>query len=158
MTRPLPRVLALLVVACGTPEPPRYFSVDSEFTEPERETIRATVGAWCAEVGWCPEEVGWAERGRFELVDDLPEDEETARDCPPGRECVVSGNNDGARVRIARNRPLPNDLDRLWEIAAHEGGHYCVQGHLRDGLMAPISKGLEIDNGAARAWREGCAQ
>lgn len=150
---------ALALVACGAPEPPRYISIDSEFSEAERETIRAAVYDWCAsDARWCPEEIGWAERGRFELVDDLPEDDYTRRVCPADKTCTTSGHNDGDNVRIARNRPSLG-LDALWLIAAHEAGHFCKDGHTKHGLMAAAHKPadvLEVDDEAVRAWKAGC--
>lgn len=154
---------ALALVACGAPEPPRYVSIDIEFSVAERETIRATIDDWCGAVGWCPEErVGWTERGRFLLVDDLPETDFTERVCPPTATCKTSGHNDGDNVVIARNRPRADSLDALWMVAAHEIGHYCLPGkHTDNGLMAAAhvpADVLEVDAEAVSAWREGCLQ
>jgi hypothetical protein len=162
MSRLLVAALAMLGVACGAPEPPRYFSVDSEFSEGERETIRAAVDAWCdSDARSCPEEIGRAERGRFVLVDDIVEPEATLRDCTPGRKCTVSGRNNGTTIEIARNRTAVDDLGFLWTISSHEWGHFCIQGHpVSGGLMAAVHKddegSLTVDDEAVRAWREGC--
>lgn len=153
-------VLALLGVACGAPEPPRYVSLDNEFSIGERESIRAAIDDWCDAVGWCPEEQGWTERGRFVLVDDLPESDFTERVCPPGKTCKTSAHNDGDNIEIARNRPRSDSLDALWTIAAHEVGHYCLPGeHTKNGLMAAAhapADVLEIDETAVSAWKDGC--
>lgn len=160
MTRLLACAAIALLTACGAPEPPRFISIDSEFSEPERETIRDAVDAWCqSDAHWCPEEiVGRVERGRFELVDDLPEDGYTLKVCPADKTCTTSGHNDGDNVRVARNRPSLG-LDALWLIAAHESGHFCKDGHTKTGLMAAAHKPadvLEVDETAVRAWKDGC--
>jgi len=155
MTRLLCAALAL--AACGPPSPPAFYSIDSEFSGPERETIRSTVDAWCeSDARWCPEEIGWAEHGAFVLVGDLEE----RSVCASLDGCVTGGRNTGdGRVLIARNRHEADNLDALWLIAAHEAGHYCKDGHTKTGLMAAVhtpADALEIDDEAVRAWREGC--
>lgn len=146
--------LALLLVACAYP-PPEHFSIDDAFAPGQAETIRAAFDAWCDAAGYCPTEVLYAERGRVMLVDDLPEDERTIRDCPEAFECSVSATNSGLdEILVARNRSHPEDLDRLWWIVTHEIGHYCTE-HTRGGLMAasPDTSGeLVIDAEAVAAW------
>jgi hypothetical protein len=149
--------LALLFVACAPQEPPAYISIDPSFSEGERETILAAVDTWCERAGWCPELALWSERGRFELVDTLEAHDMAA--CPEGRDCVVSGRNDGDRVRIARDRPLPEDMGVLFTIAAHEIGHFCTE-HTSSGLMAAFQQAsegaLDVDDVAVAAWHDGC--
>ena len=147
-----------LAFGCAAPEPPRYFSVDSDFGEGERETIHATVDAWCDAVGWCPEEALWSDRGRVMLVDHLPHDEETRSACPDGLTCGVFGRNDGDVVRIARDRIEPDNMAVLFVITAHEIGHFCTE-HTTAGLMAAVQTHASepvIDAEAAEAWRSGC--
>jgi hypothetical protein len=155
--------LALFAVACGAPEPPRHYSIDVEFSASERATIHAAVDAWCeSDARSCPEEIGWAERGRFVLVDDLPEPAETISACTQGRKCTVSANNNGTSVEIARNRTAPDDLGFLFTIGLHEWGHFCIDGHpVSGGLMAAVHRddegALSVDDEAVRAWKDGCA-
>jgi hypothetical protein len=150
--------LALLTVACGAPQPPRYYSIDSSFTEAQREVIRAAVDAWCVATGDCAEEALWVDRGRILLVDSVV----SPGTCEGLPECVVGGRNTGdGRVLIARDRPSPDSLDLLWTIAAHEWGHFCAE-HTQHGLMAAIQHAdapvLTVDEDAVRAWREGCVE
>lgn len=154
MTRLL-AVAALALVACGAPEPPRFYSIDSDFAPQEQETIRAAIDAWCSsDAQSCPEEVGWAEYGRFVLVDNIEE-------LVPNT--ITAGRNPGdGRVLIARNRPAPDDLGLLFNVSAHEWGHFCIDGHpVAGGLMAQVHRDnegvLTVDDEAVRAWREGCA-
>jgi len=159
MTKVIALLALVLFSACAAPEPPRYFSVDSEFNESERKTIHAVVDAWCDAAGWCPEEALWADRGRIMLVDDLPEDEDTARLCPKGATCKVAGNNDGDNVRIARDRPRAENMVAFWGTVAHEIGHFCA-GHSKTGLMVAVRTELSepvIDADTVRMWRDGCA-
>jgi len=159
MTRLLLAAAALAFVGCAAPEPPRYFSISADFSEAERETIRAAVDAWCeSDAGSCPEEIGWSDWGRFELVDHIESHEVCAR--TPG--CVVGGKNthDG-RVIIARDRLVADDMTMLWTIAAHEWGHFCIDGHpVSGGLMAAIHEAdegaLTVDDEAVSAWKGGC--
>lgn len=148
-------VLVFLLAACAR-QAPDSFSISPEFSPEVRETIRAAVFDWCDATGDCPEEVGWSERGRFELVESLGDDSDDP-DCPEGRTCIRAGNNDGDVIRIARDRPDADDLSVTWTIAAHEWGHYCIEGHLDDGLMAAVRPtALAVDSGAVRAWHDGC--
>jgi len=151
-------LLFVLVLGACAPSAPPYFSISSDFSAAERETIRAAVDAWCeSDAASCPDEVGWSERGRFELVDDLPEENMAA--CPEGRTCAVNANNDGDNIRIARNRAATG-LDHLWHIAAHEWGHFCIDGHRpASELMTAVEADaplLEIDEVAVGAWHAGC--
>lgn len=146
----------LVLVGCAAQEPPAYYSVDSEFSEAEAGVIDAAIADWCEAVGWCPEKALWSERGRFELVDDLPEGRLAA--CPEGRVCEVAGNNDGDVVRVARQRPAQDDLSAFWMVVAHEIGHFCTE-HTERGLMAAyheVDDALEIDPESVRAWHAGC--
>lgn len=150
-------LLLVCLVACAAPlSPPSSYSIDPAFSESETAAIEAAIEAWCDAAGDCPLRAPWTGkgRGRFELVDDIPESERCA--AIPG--CVVNGRNtDNELIRIARNRTNPEDLGALWHIAAHEWGHFCIEEHLGDGLMAArMNEGLEIDQGAVDAWRNGC--
>lgn len=153
-------IFAAFIVASGcaaAPEAPSSYSISSEFSPSERETIRAAVSAWCDAADACPEEVSRAADARFELVDDLPEIGMSA--CPAGRTCVVNGNERDGTVRIARNR-VATGLDHLWRIAAHEFGHICIDGHRADSALMsgiePEGPLLVIDNEAVTAWKDGC--
>lgn len=154
-------VLTLLFGSgCGWPPPPDYYSIDSEFSEPQKGTIRAAFDDWCREADYCPTEALWADRGRVILVDDLPEDDYTRDHCPEGMRCTTSGtNSQGDVILIAKNRPMADDLAQFWFVVAHEVGHYCIQEHTATGLM--IATGgqddtPEIDALAVRRWHEGC--
>jgi hypothetical protein len=92
------------------------------------------------------------------LVEDLRE-RGVCDDLP---DCVTGGRNTGDRVLIARNRPAPDDLGLLFSVAAHEWGHFCIEGHpVAGGLMAAVHKDdegtLTVDDEAVSAWKDGCA-
>lgn len=157
-------LLALcLLAACGPRVPPARVVISDEFSTDERTVIEDAVEGWCEASGgqWCPEIALWADRGRIDLVDDLPEDSEAARNCPEGFECVVNANNDGDNIRVARNRNATAPV-RFWRTIVHELGHYCTE-HTDRGLMSPTNgygeedaEALAIDAESLAAWREGC--
>lgn len=160
MTRLFFATLALAGVACGAPTPPRYYSLDSELSEPERATIESAIDAWCVETGDCPEPALWAEHGRFQLVDSIRGRCERIEHEEGERGCITGGKNVGDRVvLISRARPAPESLDVLWTIAAHEWGHFCAE-HTERGLMGAVQHAdapmLEIDADAVSAWKAGC--
>lgn len=150
--------LALLLLACGGPSAPAFYSISSKFSPEEAATIRAAVAAWCEAGAACPEESMFSEEAHFELVDDLPEDERTERACPEGHTCSTNGKEGGGNIRIARNRR--SGLDVLWTIAAHEFGHVCIDGHRADSALMTAYQGegglLEVDAKAVEYWHEGC--
>lgn len=153
-------MLSATLLACGREPPPDFLSIDSAFSEAEAETIRSAADAWCDAVGWCPEEVIWADRGRITLVDDLPSTNEAVRACPPGATCTVSARwLSGGNILIARNRLYPDDLGWLWTYTAHEMGHHCSD-HLDTGLMSTLAfaSANTIDDAAIKSWRQGCGQ
>lgn len=154
-------LLLSMVYGCApSVDPPETFSIDSDFSPAEAAVIRDAVDAWCEAVGWCPEETDDAEaRGRYvrSFV--------TGKEPGPGKNCP--GYNDTWRVVIADQRGAwGGNLDMLWEIAAHETGHWCAvagtgvdgMGHTESGLMAAEQREpvLTIDYRAIRAWQDGC--
>lgn len=154
---------ACLALACGPKPPPDHFSIASDFSAPEAETIRAAVDGWCDAVDYCPTEVRWAERGRITMVDSV------SAECPAGTDCRAFGQSvDEDRIEIARNRYSPDDMAQFWVSISHEIGHYCTNfasrgvdenGHTRTGLMAPAhdaGEALIIDTLARVAWKNGC--
>lgn len=148
-------LVALLIAGCGR-EVPEFYSLDSAFSEHERETIHAAVQAWCDATGDCPEFSLWSERGRFVLVDDL--EERDMAECPEGRTCAVGGRNNGDIIRIARNRPNQDSLSALWVVAAHEWGHFCTE-HIDEGLMGALQTEdtpMVVDAASVDAWHAGC--
>lgn len=152
-------VLALSINGWGCaplPKPPSSYSIDDAFSPAERDIIHSAVDAWCEATGDCPAFTPLhSEAAHFALVDDLPE---RAR-CPEGETCVTAGNEGQGLIRIARNRPNPDDLAMLWLVAAHEYGHLCIDGHPEgSALMGPQHRTplLEVDDGAVRLWNEAC--
>jgi hypothetical protein len=149
-------LIALVFIGCGR-QAPEHFSIDEGFSESEAATIRAAVDAWCEAAGWCPSEVGRAERGRFSLVDHLEMDEGDS--CPEGLDCIVGGRNDGDNIRIASDFIAKEGLDVLFTIAAHEVGHFCTE-HTETGLMAAKHRAEDgaavVDAVAVEAWNDGC--
>jgi hypothetical protein len=152
---------------CGLPPPPDYYSIDPGFTAPQAETIRSVFDAYCDKVDYCPTEAGTEgpvtiERGMIVLVNTLPEDGYTRRHCPEGQRCITSGTNDGAnQILVARDRPMADDLAQLWEVVAHEVGHYCIPEHIPGSLMNATDEGdearpLVVDDKTASAWRSNC--
>lgn len=146
-------LLIPILIACGAPEAPKYFVVDSALQVGEQETVRSAVDTWCDAVGWCPEEVLWADRGRFYVVSDLSYME--GEDC---ERCQVVATNDGDNVKVLADRDVP-DLYTLYASLLHEIGHFCERGHLDTGIMSSVIKEGQqavIDQEAIDAWHSGC--
>ena len=149
MTRKAALVLTLLLTACY--QKPDTFSVDPAFSEAEQIVIRDAVQAWCDMVEYCPTEVKFEGRKPGAIVAETQHIK--------GYQCAENMGSEGNYIRIDPEC-RSYGLDMLWAVAAHEVGHYCIDGdhHTDKGLMSAMrhTPVTHIDVFATMAWYEHC--
>ena len=146
-------VAGCVLTGCGTPPPPRTITVSPNMPEAIQVAAQRAADAWCsAPVGWCPE-----------LVDDGGDSVILVGDAAGNADFVAATNN-GRRLLIsARTVAEGWTADDLTGPLLHEFGHYGIDGHTRDGLMAPrfeyaLEIPHEVDPVAVAEWceQQGC--
>jgi hypothetical protein len=147
--------LALLLCACGQ-TPPATMTIDPGFSEAQEAVILDALDQWCDAVGWCPELVDAPghDGGR------ITPDPNYAQRMPDSRS---AGFHSGRTVRINLEHPSVQNVDLFWAVAAHELGHFGIDGHPdQRGLMFWFHSGPPmpncIDEASAEAWceQQGC--
>jgi hypothetical protein len=151
-------VLALLLCACGQ-TPPRTITIDPGFSEAQEAAILDALDHWCEAVDWCPEVTAAPGHDGGRITPDAHYDN-------LGRHPRSTGFHNGNRtVRINLTHPAVQNLDTFWHVAAHELGHFGIEGHptpAEPAVMSayhrtePLPKCL--DEVSAEAWceQQGC--
>lgn len=154
------RLLALLVLlcACGR-EPPATMTIDPGFSEAQEAAILDVLYHWCDAVGWCPEVTAAPghDGGRI-----TPDAHYANLDRHP-KSTGFHNHKRTARINLAH--PAVQNLDTFWHVAAHELGHFGIDGHPAPSEPAVMSAYHQtealpncIDEVSAEAWcaEQGC--
>lgn len=155
--------LALVVFGCADPEPPRFYSIDDEFSDEQEALIDDAFAAWGDAVSYRPTKVLWSDKGRVYADHGLPNRTEgSVAFCDVGRWSWRELGEPLQEIHVDVNHIIsqPGYLDWFWLAVAHEIGHYRIDGHLGAGLMVrkweqEQMPGLCIDVSAATAWCDG---
>jgi hypothetical protein len=149
-------VLVLLLCACGQ-TPPRTITIDPGFSEAQEQIIFDALDHWCEATGgdWCPEVVAAPGHDGGRITPDAHYDN-------LGRHPLSTGFHQNRTVRINLNHSAVQNLDTFWHVAAHELGHFGIEGHPVTPEPAVMSAHHQteplpncIDEASAEAW---CAQ
>lgn len=154
-------MFAIVVYAsgCNSLPPPASIHLEADASEVLAEAVWTARDAWCAaDVGWCPDVFPGGEAriyvttwdGAGHELNPAAESFEEAGWTGP------AGNETAWEVKVPP--PFATAQDLSW-ILVHEFGHFCIDGHTREGIMqaAPAYRPEPVvDETARAAWLRDC--